>query len=123
MTHSTDPTVAIPRAVNGALNALKASANESAMKRFVYTSSSFAATSPKPGKQFTITAESYNDEAVDQAWKGNADGEIVYAASKVEAERAIAKWLEENKSSLVVNSSKYRSPVTDLGCVYVRFAN
>ena len=104
MTHSTDPNIAIPRAVNGALNALKASAKVPGLKRFVFTSSSFAATQPKPGKKFTITAESYNDEAVERAWKPNADGETVYSASKVEAERAIFKWVKENKPSLIVNT-------------------
>lgn len=104
MTHSTDPHVAIPRTVNGALNALRASARVSSMKRFVYTSSSFAATQPKPDTKFTITAESYNDEAVEQAWKPNASGETIYAAGKVEAERAIFKWVRENSSSLTVNT-------------------
>ena len=115
MTHSTDPNIAVPRAVNGALNALKASANVSGLKRFVFTSSSFAATQPKPGKKFMITAESYNDEAVERAWKPNADGETVYAASKVEAERAIFRWVKENKPSLIVNASMKTSRL----CAYL----
>lgn len=104
MTHATDPNVAVPRAVNGALNALKASAKVPGLKRFIFTSSSFAATQPKPEKKFTITTESYNDEAVERARKPNADGETVYSASKVEAERAIFKWVKENKPSLIVNT-------------------
>lgn len=76
------------------------------MKRFVYTSSSFAATLPKPGERFTISTNTFNNEAVERAWKPNASGETVYAASKVEAERAIMKWVDENKSSLIVNMSK-----------------
>lgn len=75
------------------------------MKRFVYTSSSFAVTLPKPGKKFTVTADTFNDEAVERAWKPNPDGATVYSASKVEAERAISKWTKEHKPSLIVNTS------------------
>ncbi|KAL3472585.1 hypothetical protein BJX99DRAFT_235214 [Aspergillus californicus] len=104
MTHSTDPNIAIPRAVKGAINALAASAKEPSLKRFVYTSSSFAVTLPKPGKKFTVTAETFNEESVKRAWEPNASGDAIYAASKVEAERAMTKWLDENKTSLAVNT-------------------
>ncbi|KAG7127552.1 JmjC domain-containing protein E like [Verticillium longisporum] len=104
MTGVADPKVAIPRAVDGALNALKASAKEPRMKRFVFTSSSFAVTLPKPGKRFSVTADTFNDEAVERAWQPDPDGASVYACSKVEAERAIAKWVEENNPSLTVNT-------------------
>ncbi|KAF9872767.1 aldehyde reductase [Colletotrichum karsti] len=103
MTGSRDPAVAIPRAVNGALNALKSSA-KAGLKRFVFTSSSFAVTQPKPGKVFTLTEDSFNVEAVERCKQPGADGETVYSASKVEAEWAISKWVEENKPSLVVNT-------------------
>ncbi|KAJ4243684.1 hypothetical protein NW757_011111 [Fusarium falciforme] len=105
MAGSADPSVVVPRAVNGALNALKAAANEPLMKRFVYTSSSFAVTFPKPGRRFTVTAAMFNDEAVERAWGPNPEDSAVYACSKVEAERAISKWVEEHKPSLVVNTS------------------
>lgn len=104
MTHSADAKVAIPKAVSGALNALKASAKVPGLTRFVYTSSSFAATQPKPGLEFTITANTYNDEAMVRAWEPDADGETVYSASKVEAERAIFDWAKANKPSLIINA-------------------
>ncbi|KAI3550021.1 aldehyde reductase [Colletotrichum abscissum] len=103
MQGSRDPAVAIPRAVNGALNAAKAS-SEADLKRFVFTSSSFAVTQPKPGKVFTLTAESFNEEAVERIKQPGADGETVYSASKVEAERALSRWAKENKSSLIINT-------------------
>lgn len=103
MQGSRDPAVAIPRAVNGALNAAKASA-KAGLKRFVFTSSSFAVTQPKPGKVFTLTSESFNDEAVERVKTPGADGATVYSASKVEAERALSRWVEESQTSLVVNT-------------------
>ncbi|KAL2825840.1 hypothetical protein BDW59DRAFT_161506 [Aspergillus cavernicola] len=81
-----------------------ASANQPSMKCFVYTSSSFAVTLPKPGTPFTVTANTFNDEAVQWISKPDADGAAIYAASKVAAERAISEWLQENNSSLVVNT-------------------
>ncbi|KAJ0414904.1 NAD(P)-binding protein [Aspergillus carlsbadensis] len=104
MTSSSNASIAIPSAVNGALNALRAAASEPSMKRFVYTSSSFAATLPKPDQRFTVTAETFNEEATERAWGPDADGDSVYCASKVEAERAIARWVKENNSPLVVNA-------------------
>lgn len=74
------------------------------MRRFVYTSSSYAATLPKPGEEFTIAADAYNDEAAEQAWKPGADRHVVYAASKTAADRAVFQWAEEHKPSFVVNA-------------------
>lgn len=102
--------MAIPLAVNGALNALEASANEPKMKRFVYTSSSFAVVLPQPGKKFTVTQDTFNDEAVRRIQEPDPDGETVYAASKVETERAISRWMKEHGNSLVVNSRTYTLP-------------
>lgn len=103
MSKKADTNTAILVARNGALNALTASARFG-LRRFVYTSSSFAATQPKPEEVFTITAETYNEEATKRASEPDPDGETIYAASKVAAERAIWKWVEENPSSMVVNT-------------------
>ena len=104
MTGSRDPAIAIPRAVQGSVNALKASAGEPGMRRFVYTSSTYAATMPKPGVEFTIATDRYNDEATEDAWKPGAPGQVVYAASKAAAEKAVFKWVEEHKPPFVVNT-------------------
>ncbi|WAO95968.1 Aldehyde reductase [Fusarium falciforme] len=119
MAGSADPSVVVPRAVNGVLNALKAAANEPLMKRFVYTSSSFAVTFPKPGRRFTVTAAMFNDEAVERAWGPNPEDSAVYACSKVEAERAISKWVEDHKPSLVVNTIQ---PNANIGPI-ISYAN
>ncbi|KAM6540363.1 hypothetical protein FALCPG4_002081 [Fusarium falciforme] len=103
MTGSTNPQSAIARAVDGALNAVKAPAKEPNMKRFVYTSSSFAAALPRPGEAFTIKADTFYEEAVEGAWKPNPHPHTVYSASKIAAERAISEWVDNNKPSFVVN--------------------
>ncbi|KAG6353785.1 hypothetical protein INS49_005265 [Diaporthe citri] len=108
MSNSTDPDVVIANAVKGVLNALRAAKKEGAgMKRFVYTSSSTAATLPKPEEVFSVTAESWNDEAVEMAWKTDAvekDAFVVYAASKTESERAVWNWARETEPDFVINT-------------------
>ena len=108
MSKKSDADSAIQLAVDGALNALRAAAG-AGLNRFVYTSSSFAATQPKPNKVFTIPIDAYNEEAVDRCKQPNPDGETIYAASKVAADKAIFQWVKENETSIVVNSSP--SPV------------
>jgi nucleoside-diphosphate-sugar epimerase len=107
MSKKASPDEAIRTAVQGALNALTASA-KFGLIRFVYTSSSFAATQPKPGKPFTVTAKTYNEEAVERAHQPDPDGETIYSASKVAAEQAIWKWTEDNPSSMVINTGMLR---------------
>lgn len=110
MSNSNDPDVVVGNAVKGVLNALRAAKKEGAgMKRFVYTSSSTAATLPKPGEVFSVTAESWNDEAVEMAWKTDAvekDAFVVYAASKAESERTVWKWARENEPEFVINTGE-----------------
>lgn len=110
MSNSTDPDLVIGNAVKGVLNAMRAARKEGqGMKRFVYTSSSTAATLPKPGKAFGVTAESWNDEAVEMAWNkyvAEKDAFVVYAASKAESERAVWKWARETEHDFVVNTGE-----------------
>lgn len=104
MTGSGDPKIAIPHSVNMALSALK-SASAAGMKRFVYTSSSFAVTQPRPGIKFTVNERTFNDATIRAvAEKGAAaGGATVYAASKVEVERAMNKWKDESRAEIVIN--------------------
>ena len=104
MTGSGDPSIAIPHTVNMALSALKSSST-AGLKRFVYTSSSFAVTQPKPSVKFTVSESTFNEEAI-QAVKEKgkaAGGATVYSASKVEVERAMQKWKDESKAQIVIN--------------------
>ncbi len=89
---SGDPAVAIPQSVNMALNALKAS-SAAGLKRVLYTPSSFAVTQPKPNVKSIVSESTFNEDAVQAVReKGRDAGDAtVYAASKVEVERAMQK--------------------------------
>lgn len=75
------------------------------IKRFVFTSSSLAATFPKPNVDFAIDNNSYNDEALQVMREDPArKGLFKYAAMKSETEKAMWKWVKENKPSFVLNT-------------------
>ncbi|EUC49301.1 hypothetical protein COCMIDRAFT_1953 [Bipolaris oryzae ATCC 44560] len=105
ISESSDIKVAIPIAVKGAVNALKACAKTPSVKRFVFTSSSIAATFPQPDVEFSIDEDTFNEEALRRVREqGNGAGLLGYAVMKTETEMAIVKWMEENKPSFVLNS-------------------
>jgi nucleoside-diphosphate-sugar epimerase len=104
MTFSTNYDEVVGDAVNGALEALKSAKQEISVKRFVFTSSSTAATLPRPGEKFTVHKDTWDDEAVRLAKEENPDAFTVYAASKTEAERNVWNWVQKNKPSFVVNA-------------------
>ena len=106
---SADPNKAVPTVVNGILNALNAAATEPQLKRVVMTSSSTAATGPKPNVEFSIDEKTWNHEDVEAAWKpppyeGHDRVLAVYAASKMQSEQAAWKWMKENQPSFVLNA-------------------
>lgn len=103
----------INKAVTGNIALLEAAAREpsGSVRRFVVTSSSTAATLPLPNKEMTVTADTWNDEAVDVARNKvgefigpNFYGFVVYAASKTEGERAVWNWVKQNNPKFVVNA-------------------
>lgn len=112
MTFSQDPEKVITPVVQGTENFLRAAAREPKVKRFTLTSSSMAAVLSKPNVEGIVTTvDSWNDEAVDAAWnkRGQPLGPyhyaaIVYAASKAEGERALWKFVKEEKPSFVANA-------------------
>ncbi|ORY59309.1 uncharacterized protein BCR38DRAFT_351961, partial [Pseudomassariella vexata] len=98
---SPDPNKVIPQAVEGILSLLRAAAREPSVKRFVYNSSVGAAYSPKGGVPVTVMEDSWNDAALEKAWAPPPyepkRAPYVYAASKVETERAMFKFFgDEN---------------------------
>ncbi|KAL1966625.1 hypothetical protein VTN77DRAFT_4036 [Rasamsonia byssochlamydoides] len=104
-----DPNTVIPSAVKLTLNALQAAAKQPSIKRFVLTSSSTAALVPKPNQEgVVVEKDTWNDEAVAAAWDEATPAEarpyVVYAASKVEAEKAAWKWVETHKPGFVLNA-------------------
>lgn len=111
-TFSEDADHVIGSVVAGTLNFLRAAAAEPRVKRFTLTSSYVAALLPRPGVEgVVVTSDSWADEAVDAARnaKGQAVGPnpypyVVYGASKVEGEKALWRFAEEEKPSFVVNA-------------------
>lgn len=107
LTFSPNPNDVIPGCVSGAVSIMNSAMKESKVKRFVFTSSSAAATLPKHNQKFKITRDSWNDEAVTKAWEPApyepSRAYAVYAASKTEAERAVWQFVREKKPDFVVN--------------------
>ena len=108
-----NPHEAVPRTVGGVVNALEAAAKEPSVKRFVLTSSSTAALIPKPDNPKTVTAETWNDEAIKSAYRpppyepGRAHA--VYAAGKTLGEKEAWKFVHERKPAFTVNAGEMRS--------------
>ncbi|KAK4903001.1 hypothetical protein LTR49_026935 [Elasticomyces elasticus] len=89
---------AVPPTVKGALNVLTCASRESGVQSVVYTSSSTAALTTVPNNKIVITADSWNEAAVDAAQNSpNVDPYSVYAASKTKGERAIWKAVGQTK--------------------------
>lgn len=111
-----DPNQVIPQTVSGIVSLLQAAAAEPSVKRIVFTSSSGAAMMPVPGASGHVSRDTWNDAAVQAAWApppyDATRGMITYIASKVEAEKAVWKFIEEEKPGFVLNVV---SPFTTLG--------
>lgn len=111
---SQDPNTVIAPSVAFAVNALKAAHATPSVRRFVFCSSSSAAVHSVAGAPgVRVTEATWNDAAVAEAW-GLSPLRIVpdrayaiYAASKVEAERAVWRYHEEHaaeRPDFVVNT-------------------
>ncbi|KAI1313539.1 hypothetical protein F5Y03DRAFT_336937 [Xylaria venustula] len=100
---SSDPEEVVKPAVKAVISIMTSALNEPTVKRFVYTSSSAAATLPKPNQIFTIDKDLWNTD-VDRYTREKGDPLLVYCASKVQAERAVWNFVEEHHPSYVVNS-------------------
>ncbi|KAM5349766.1 hypothetical protein ACJ41O_006271 [Fusarium nematophilum] len=96
-----DPNNVVPNVIDGALNVLRAAHNEQSVKRFIYTSSSAAVYSPFKEAGTIITEDTWNETAVDEAWKDLPPtperGMTVYAASKTQAEKEAWRFVKEHQ--------------------------
>ncbi|OQO01855.1 hypothetical protein B0A48_12328 [Cryoendolithus antarcticus] len=97
LTFSTDPEEVIPPSVSGALNILSAAMQEPGVKSLVVTSSSTAALLPQPNEKIKVKVDTWNDAALEAAYKPGVDGFTVYAASKTQAERELWKAIAKEK--------------------------
>ncbi|SPO02021.1 related to flavonol reductase/cinnamoyl-CoA reductase [Cephalotrichum gorgonifer] len=106
MTFGPDPNLVITPTVASTLNILRAAAEHASVKRVVLTSSCASAASP--GLVRAIEVDSWNDEAISQAWAPPpyepSRGFSVYAASKAQSEKEAWKWYEESKPGFVLNA-------------------
>ncbi|KAK4087623.1 hypothetical protein Purlil1_7954 [Purpureocillium lilacinum] len=112
-TFSPDPHAVITPIVAGTLALARAAARTPSVQRFVQTSSCASAANPGPGPDGaypTVTAETWNDEAVRQAWAPPpyepARGFAVYSACKTEVERKLWEWYREAKPAFVLNAER-----------------
>ncbi|PLB46252.1 NAD(P)-binding protein [Aspergillus steynii IBT 23096] len=107
ISYNPDPQVVIPKVLAATLNTLKAAAKAHGVKRVVLTSSVVAAF-PNSVDGTNSILDTWNDAAVKAAWDPNTPDAIksavTYAASKVVAEQAAWKWVEENKPRFQLNT-------------------
>ncbi|EHK25099.1 uncharacterized protein TRIVIDRAFT_33143 [Trichoderma virens Gv29-8] len=113
-----DPNQVIPQTVSGIVSLLRAAAAEPSVKRIVFTSSAGAAMMPIPGASGYVDRDTWNDAAVQAAWApppyDATRGLTTYMASKVEAEKAVWKFIQDEKPNFVLNVV---SPFTTLGAM------
>ena len=111
MTMGPDPHKVITPTITATLNLLQAASKYPGVKRFVLTSSCAAAANPTPGVGRKIDGNTWNEEAVEQAWAPPpyepSRGFPVYAASKMQSEQEAWKWYGENKPGFVLNAGSY----------------
>lgn len=104
---SPDPNLVVNDAVNLTMTALDAAARTPSVKRVVITSSS-AAVDSYPKEPYDLTAESWNEKAVEEAWKPPPYEEdrvyTTYAASKVQSEQAAWRYVRDTKPHFVLNA-------------------
>lgn len=119
MSFDKDPSKVIPGTVAAVNSILNSSLKEPSVKNFIFTSSSTAATAPKPNLLFQVDADTWNDEDIAKAWVpesqwGPGHEWIVYGASKTEAEKALWKFRDEKKPGFTINAVL---PATNFGPV------
>jgi len=103
---STDPEPYIPQLVEETINLLKIAEEEPAVKSVVLTSSSLAGVAW--GAKGKIAKDTYNEEFIKLAWdpafEHPAKKFIVYAAAKAQAEKAVWKYVEDEKPHYALNT-------------------
>ncbi|KAF4186746.1 hypothetical protein CNMCM8927_005023 [Aspergillus lentulus] len=111
-----NPGVILP-SVKLVTNVLEAAATKPSITRVVLASSSMAAYTPIPDKEgVIITADTWNDHAVREAWNAlpaqlstTIDSQwkkrlAIYSACKTEMERQAWNWITKNKPSFEFNA-------------------
>ncbi|KAH6640155.1 hypothetical protein F5144DRAFT_589698 [Chaetomium tenue] len=101
----TDPEPVLHSAINGTVRILESALKEPTIKNCVYMSSVTAILEPKTG-DYTFTEADWNtaaENAVAELGKATP-GRIIYAASKVAAEKAMWKFRDEKKPKFTLTA-------------------
>lgn len=104
---STDPAAVVDPTVAGTLSILRSASTQPSIKRFVLTSSSIAAYSPKPNEVYDIKEDTWNEDSINLAFVAGEDPLKplhVYAVSKILGEQAAWKFVKDEKPSFVLNT-------------------
>ncbi|RKL33148.1 hypothetical protein BFJ72_g10164 [Fusarium proliferatum] len=103
-----NPNNVVPQTVAGVISVLESASKEPSVTRFVFTSSIVAAVFPTPDSDGVVDRNSWNEFAIKAAWAPPpyepSRAMLVYAASKVAAEQALWKYIDENKPNFVANA-------------------
>lgn len=98
----------IPANTKGAIGALESASKEEGLNHFVYTSSAAAVAFPPPDTEFEVNEDTWNEESVQLAWNYEPGAFTralhVYAASKVEAEKAVLNYTTERNPHFGINT-------------------
>lgn len=106
---SPDPTMVIAPTVAMATAVLKAAKKAGVCKRFVFTSSSSTVWMPTPDTKFRLDKDTWNTATLAKVrsmtppYRPGGFGDV-YAASKIEAEKAVWKFVVEEVPDFVVNT-------------------
>lgn len=103
-----DPNEVVKPTEEGVRNILRSAKKAGTVKRFVLTSSSSAVLIPHPNKEITVGVDDWCQEAVDEAWRPPPyepeRAFFTYAASKVAGEKALWKFMQDEKPGFVANA-------------------
>lgn len=116
---STDPEELVGPSVKGAMNIFESAKKEPRVKSFVLTSSSYACFQAAKDKRVVVSKETFNEEAIDAAYKPNPTPFQVYAASKTATEKALWSAVKTDSPSFqvatVLPDANYGQPLKDNG--------
>jgi nucleoside-diphosphate-sugar epimerase len=101
-----EPEPATGMEITTVIYALESAKKEPSIKRFVITTSAWCATSPKVNTPYVVTADSYNEEAIQKAYSKDPppDGLQIFMSLKTKMEQEAWKWVKENNPSFVMNT-------------------
>jgi nucleoside-diphosphate-sugar epimerase len=96
---ATEPEPMISLAVQTVLTALESAKKVDGVKRFVFTSSAWAAAPSQPGREYKVDAGTWHDEILESIRREDKKHTSIeiFMAGKTKAEKEAWKWVEKNK--------------------------